>query len=127
MAKRKSQLEHDNIVESLVGHLKSNKHINIKADLANHIRPSTIKWKNAKTGHIPDVTSKKDGQAYIFEVETFDSINDQHTEDQWKLFAASARANSKRFILVIPNGSDKKANQRTKELGIEVDEIWAMR
>ncbi len=55
-----------------------------------------------------------------------DSINDSHTEDQWKLFSANAKEHSKIFIVVVPKGSETLAWRRVREFGINVDDVWTM-
>jgi len=125
MAKRINQTEHNSMVKSVVNHVRADGHSNIKADLEGYDKPELIYWERTKKGYYPDVTSTK-SQNYMFEVETDDSINDLHTEDQWKLFSANARANSKKFIVVVPKGSEQQAWQRVRELGIFVDNVWTV-
>ena len=123
MAKRRNQEEHDSMVKAVAKYLKENGHSNIKADLLGYDKPDLIYWESTKKGHIPDVTSTKN-QEYIFEVETDDSIDDSHTEDQWKLFSAYAEQYSKKFIVVVPKELEQQARQRAKQLGIKVDDVW---
>lgn len=125
MAKRGNQAGHDSMVKSIVNHIKGQGHSNIKADLEGYEQPELIIWSSTKKGHVPDVTSTKN-QEYIFEVETDDSIDDSHTEDQWRLFSANAKEHSKTFIVVVPKGSETQAWQRVKELGINVDDVWTV-
>lgn len=125
MAKRRNQSEHDSMVKAIVNHVKANGHSDIKADLEGYEKPELIYWSSTKKGYYPDITSTK-RQNYIFEVETDDSINDSHTEDQWKLFSANAKEHSKTFIVVVPKGSETQAWQRVKELGINVDDVWTV-
>lgn len=125
MVKRSSQTSHDTMVRSVANHLKGEGHSNIKADLPEYDKPELIYWENTQRGHIPDITSTKN-QKYLVEVETDDSINDSHTEDQWKLFSANAKEHSKMFIVVVPKASEAQARQRARELGISVDAVWTV-
>ncbi len=125
MAKRRNQSEHDSMVKSMIAHIKAWGHDDIKADLEGYEKPELIYWPNTKKGHYPDITSTK-SQNYIFEVETIDSINDSHTEDQWKLFSANAKEHSIMFIVVVPKGAGAEARQRVGELGIIVDDVWTV-
>ena len=125
MAKRRNQSEHDSMVQSVATHVENDGHSDIKADVPGYDRPDLITWKTTKKGHIPDVTSTKN-QNYIFEVETDDSIDDSHTEDQWTLFSANAKKYSKKFIVVVPKGSDQKAWRRARDLGIDIDDVWTV-
>ena len=123
MAKRGNQAEHDRMVQLVASNVEEQGHSNIKSDLHRFNTPELIYWENTKKGQIPDVTST-DIRSYIFEVETDDSIDDSHTEEQWRLFSAYAQQNSKTFIVVVPKGLEQQARQRAKDLGINIDGVW---
>jgi hypothetical protein len=125
MAVRKHQEDHETLVRSLAVHLKKDGHTDIKVDLFGNNRPDQIRWESKKTWFIPDVTSTKD-KKYIFEVETEDSIDEAHTEDEWRLFAATALNELKLFIVVVPKGSEHKAWQRAEALGVTLYNVWAV-
>ena len=63
---------------------------------------------------------------YVFEVETEDSIYDSHTEDQWRLFSANARAHQKSFVVVVPKGFEQQAHQRARDMSITIDDVWTV-
>ena len=120
--KRTSESQHDQMVRYAVSFLGNNGYRDIKADLHGFVQPVKITWKATGQGHIPDVTAGN-GQLNLFEVETVDSINDQHTADQWKLFAAYANQHNAKFWVVVPNGLEAVAQSRVSQLGIQAD-IW---
>jgi len=92
----------------------------IAADLAGYSKPDILKWQGETSGLISDVTSKQNGSfKIIVEVETEDSVDDQHTEDQWKLFAAYAKRDQAEFLIVVPGNSKRLAEKRKTELGID--------
>lgn len=124
MAKRNSQKTHDDLVAYAVRYLQKNNFGNLKADISGYQQPEKIIWSQTGKGHIPDL-SGSNSKLNIFEVETADSINDEHTKDQWTLFAAYASQNDTVFWVVIPDGYSSAANQRLKELGIEA-EVWTI-
>jgi hypothetical protein len=107
------------MVRAVAEHLAREGYGNVRADVAGYSTPTELTWKGKQRGHIPDVTA--DGM--IIEVETADSISDAHTEDQWKLFAAWAKVNSKTFVVVVPKGSEQAAERRLRELGITA-QVW---
>jgi len=120
MSKRKSQSEHDSMVESVANYLVSQNYRNVKADLKGWDEPKEIKWKGSENGHIPDVTGEKENDHNILvEVETADSIFDQHTEDQWKLFSAFAGLKSYEFWVIVPEESVDNAEKRADNLDVE--------
>lgn len=95
----------------------------MKADLKGLPQPNLVYWGSTGKGHIPDVTASWNGTSAIFEVETGDSVFDQHTEDQWRLFAAFVARYGKTFVVVVPKGSEPSAKLRLGQLGIQA-EIW---
>jgi hypothetical protein len=125
MAKRKSQSNHHAMVRTLASHLERKEHTDVKADIKGYAQPELLYWGATQKGHISDVTSNR-GRDFVFEVETVDSINHTHTEDQWKLFSANAKQYSKQFIVVVPKGSEAQAWQRAKLLGITLDDVWSV-
>ncbi|MBC8458922.1 MAG: hypothetical protein H8D67_13085 [Deltaproteobacteria bacterium] len=120
--KRISQSQHDQIVRYAVNYLMNNGFSDIRADLQGQVKPTKITWKLTGHGHIPDVTAQN-GQFYLFEVETDDSIFNDHTENQWKLFATYAREHNAKFWVVVPAGSEASVQLRLNELGIQA-EVW---
>lgn len=119
MAKRNSQSDHDRMVKAVADHLTNEGRSNVKADISGYAKPAVITWKGKEHGHIPDATA--DG--VVVEVETADSIDDDHTEDQWKLFGAFANVNHKNFVVVVPKGSDTAARRRLRDLNVTA-EVW---
>ena len=122
MAKRKSQTDHDNMVKSLADHLIAHNYSNVKAAINGYDYPSKITWRSTGQGHFPDATAR-DTQSQIFEVETEDSINDSHTEDQWKLFAAHANNTGGVFTVVVPHGCSQAAQVRLNQLNLRA-KVW---
>ena len=98
MLKRSSQSDHDYMVEAAANFLGENGYAAIKADIAGFDSPDKITWERTGKGHIPDITADGDS-VHLFEVETDDSIDSQHTKDQWTLFAAYARQKNATFFL----------------------------
>jgi len=119
MAKRKSQEEHDRMVKSVANLLTERGYKNICADLEGFTQPRRIVWESTGEGYFPDVTGHRDKLLRIFEVETGDSIDDEHTEDQWKLFSNYAQVNSAVFYIVFPRGAFDQVQKRLQQLGIQ--------
>jgi len=113
------------MVRDVYNYLISNGFGNVKADLKGLAQPELIYWTSTEKGHIPDLTASRNGTRHIFEIETSDSIFDQHTEDQWKLFAANARQDGKTFYVVVTKGSEDLAKSRLAQLDIQA-EVWTV-
>jgi hypothetical protein len=118
MPKRQSQFEHDYLLEMLAEGLYGQKLTDVKADLDGFHRPSKITLPGMGEGAVPDATAFGT-QLQIYEVETADSINDKHTEVQWRLFAKYAQGNNAIFHVVVPPMCMGEVRRRLKELSIE--------
>jgi hypothetical protein len=122
MAKRLLQLGHDRMVKHVAKYLMARNFKEVKADIPGFYKPEEITWKDTGKGHIPDVTAHGNKRC-LFEVETSDSIFGQHTEDQWRLFAAYAKEQNAKFWVVVSHGLAPAANKRLEQLGIQA-EVW---
>ena len=120
MAKRRSQTEHDRLVEYVAKLLVGRGYQNVRADYPGFDPPKKIVWQSSGEGDLPDVTGVKNGFK-VFEVESKDSITDEHTAEQWKLFASYAENNEVIFYVVFPKGSINEVKNRLKELNIQAN------
>ncbi len=125
MAERKAQPKHDRMIRLVADRVLNEGHSHIKADIGGFEKPEVIYQQNTEIGYKPDVTSTK-YTLYIFEVETEDSIDDPHTEDQWKSFYIEAQRRSGFFIVVVPPGSEQQARARAEGLGIALNDVWTV-
>ena len=117
MAKRKSQSDHDKIVAIIADDLTFQHYSYIKADILGYEKPTKITWEYSEMGHYPDVEGVKEGKV-IIEVETDDSIEDEHTQDKWILFNRYASQHGATFSVAVPDGYGNKADIKLRELGI---------
>ena len=120
MSKRRSQGEHDSMIEFLADALYARNLTDVRADIPGYKKPSLITRPGSETGSIPDATAYEGAQLLIYEVETADSISDPHTEDQWKLFAEYAASNNAIFYVAVPPMDTGAARKRLQELSLNV-------
>jgi len=120
MANRKSQQEHDLIVQSFADALVEKGFPDVRADVPQYQRPAEIESKRPFKGRIPDITTGGDSPL-IIEVETADSVRDEHTKLQWTLFAEHAKATGATFCVAVPRNAVGPTRQRLRELGIEAE------
>ena len=66
----------------------------------------------------------KDDLLYIFEIETADSIFQDHSHRQWISLYLHAKKYNMEFILVVPIGYEDKCRLLLRELKISA-EIWS--
>jgi len=119
MTRRADLAEHNRLVKKVVDLLVDKGYENIKADLPDFEKPKKIVWQSTGEGFLPDVTVSGD-EFRIFEVETADSIDDEHTANEWKLFSSYAEVNDALLYVVFPKGSVEKVKKRIKELDVDV-------
>ncbi len=129
MSKRRSQAEHDTIVEMLANSLYArnrNPHLenveDIRADIDGFKRPDVITLPGEKEGETPDATAMA-SQLWIYEIETADSVDDEHTERQWTLFAKFAEENDAIFHIAVPPMAQGDVKRRLKELSLKATVI----
>ena len=118
MALRKSQLEHMLLIRSLVRRLKASGFRNVQADLKGLAGPGKLRHAFEEHAFVPDVTGV--GTEYnVFEVETEDSIYDDHTAQQWPKLAEHAEGRNGRFWVVVPKGAGEDARSRLARLRVQ--------
>lgn len=110
--------EHDRLVERLRSWLVSTLFSDIKVDLLGHVKPDRIVWTNTQRGHEPDATAYYLRKQYVFEVETADSLGDEHTHEQCRLFAAYVRDRFAEFTLVVSIGCSFAARSQLLRWGL---------
>ncbi len=118
------EMAHDQMVENLVSHLRSNGFRFIKAHLKGYDQPGSISWKKAKSYHIPDAEAWKGDVAYIFEIETADSLGGEHARSQRRLFSAYASERKKKFVLVVSESAKIKAERILENEGMKAELWW---
>ena len=125
MPKRKSEFEHSAILEMLGNSLYAKDRnpdmealTDIKVDLDGFHKPSEIAGPGSEASDVPDATARGE-KLYIYEVETADSIKDEHTEHQWTLFSNYAKENDGIFYVAVPPLNVWDARMRLKELSLE--------
>ena len=110
------------MVQFVANSLMHKGYVDVRAVVPGFQNPNRRTWPGREKGYVPDVTAY--GTAFnIFEVETEDSIRDEHIEDQWALFANFARTRYSMFWIVVPAGCRAAADRQLARIGIEAN-IW---
>lgn len=118
---------HDALVTRACNNLIANHYTGLKADVDPYERPDRIYWESNGDGHIPDTTATaKDGVFCIFEIETPDTIDIEHTEKQLVLFNAYAHEHKGRAYLVVPNSAGAQAKACIARLNLDYTSVWAI-
>jgi hypothetical protein len=123
--------EHDQLVLMMARYFQQLGYTDIKADIPGWSQPLYIYWSNNPTlRYIPDLTClDSNGVLVILEAETCSTLNDNHTQEQFRIFRAHATNNKGRFEVVIPrncSGSDARAliNNSAILWGVTIDNVW---
>ncbi|MBR9999236.1 MAG: hypothetical protein KFF73_09705 [Cyclobacteriaceae bacterium] len=117
MSKRINQRHHDFMIKYMVSQLLNAGFSKICADIPGHKKPIPIKFQSS--AYYPDVYAEKDMKKILVEVETDDSINEDHTEFEWMALNQYKKSNNAELIFVAPGISRQKLTLRAYELGIE--------
>lgn len=124
-------LEHDQLILMMARYFKQLGYTDIKADIPDWTQPSSIYWSNnPNKTYIPDLTCvDTNGVLIILEAETCNTFNDEHTQEQFRIFRAHATNNNGRFEVVIPrlcSGNDARTfiKDCITKWGISIDNIW---
>ena len=114
-----SQSFHDKMIKQLADSLINKKFRDVRADHPDFPeKPAPITLEEFASCYIPDVTATGI-QMVIFEVETDETIDDNHTSKQWELFSSYAHLNGAEFWVVVPKASMEDAEQRLANLGLQ--------
>lgn len=96
------------------------------ADGYSDIKADHIACANGKpervVSFVPDVSAVMSGETTICEVETADTIQDEHTVAEWRLYDQCGCA----FHVALPGESLPEALKLAKRNGITVDKFWEM-
>jgi len=133
LRKYEAQKTHDALVEMMVNHFAYLGYSDICADIPGYRRPNDIYWTNSPdVRYRPDLTCKKnDAQQtlIILEAETCETLESDHTEEQFRLFRANTNQNKGEFHIVVPRSCSGRpggdfVNEVIRRLRISVDSIW---
>jgi hypothetical protein len=123
---RNDQLAHDSLVLTAYRALAGDGFTNLRADVGGYTPPERIIWCSTNEGHIPDISATKGGVPYLFEVETPDTINTEHTASQLKLFDAHMANNNGQAWMIVPSIAEKQAKNLIGALGLKKTGVWAI-
>jgi len=116
--------DHDRLVEAVVEALKDLGYDQIMAAVEGYQAPNRLPCLGRN--HTPDATaSSQESQAVVVEVETKDSIWSSQTAIDWKLSYEFCREQGKRFVVVVPQGLKRTAEERIRQLGMDASVLEA--
>jgi hypothetical protein len=108
------QLLHDSMVRALANELMSQGYY-VYADISGFTQPQEIR------GYIPDIIAVKEKSTVIAEAETCDTIDTEHTREQYKVFSTVPGTD---FHVIVPESCLTSAQYYANIWGISVDYWW---
>ena len=111
----------DQIVSSVVLHLKQQGFSAVKANANGYATPLKVKWDEEHEGVVPDITGEHQGSVYVFDIETGDRINRNKAEDRWRLLSAFARRNNGKFYLIVPEKKASYVQEVAEDLKVQTE------
>jgi Holliday junction resolvase len=104
-----SHEEHDNMVRQIAKlHQDNNFDVQVAIDGQ---RPDST-----PDNFIPDVIAKREPFFLVYEVETSDTWDTAHSQQQWESFAKYAKNHSGTFYIVVPNNLKSDVESRLSQL-----------
>lgn len=115
MSKRINQMHHDYMIRYMVTQLLHAGYNKIRADIPGYKKPYPV---DLSQDQLPDLTAEKNKQLVLVEVETDDSIEEDHTKTEWTALYQYVLEKHGIFIFVGPGISRNKFQKRARQLGI---------
>jgi hypothetical protein len=82
-------------------------------------RPNVIFWEGTDRGFIPDASAVKDSVAYIFQIETQETLQSEDARLRMSIFSAYARHYHRHFSLVVSEDAAEEARRILISQGID--------
>jgi hypothetical protein len=118
MLKVKELSVHEFVVEEAVDYLRELGFSDISASLPGFPQPEKIQSRNKRMSFIPDIIAQRQGDTYLFAVETGDLYVEGPVARKWREFAFYAEKNNMIFHIVVPHGMLKKVDALLSKLSI---------
>lgn len=110
---------YNQIVHSVVGHLKQQGFSSVKANAQGYTTPVKVKWDEEDEGVVPDITGEHQGSVYVFDIETCDKIDRKKAEDRWRLLSVFAKRHNGKFYLVVPETKAEYLEEVVEDLNVQ--------
>jgi hypothetical protein len=116
---------HDPVYESMVtsvaDYLQGHGYDSIRADVPAYEKPARLTRQGEDSGYVPDLTARKDGGKYYFEIVTENKDENTELAGKWRLFSTLAEHRNGELILLVPRGKMKFTNKLLTDHGIKAN------
>lgn len=117
--RRNAGSDHDAMVARLAEMLRRDGYTDVRADLTGAIRPEPVILAGTGELRMPDVTARGQTGCVMFEVETAETIDGEHSAVEWSILSRRARELGAAFWIAVPAGHRAAAELRLRELSID--------
>ena len=118
MSKRGDQTLYNQIVHSVVGHLRQSGFSKVKANCPEYTAPGKVKWDENDEGVVPDIVGEREGSVYVFEIETGKVLEPEAVKNRWHLLSVHARRFNGKFYLVTPENTADSLQELADKLDL---------
>ena len=118
MIGKEEKKENGEILEKSVNHLKAQGFTDIKASLPGYESPKTFKGKSSGLEVAADISAKKNGRKYFFDI-SLKSEKAKLLKSKWLLLDTVARLKSNRFKIITTRGHFKFTDELLKDINLQ--------
>ena len=96
---------YDEIVHSVVTHLRQQGFSTVKANNPEYTMPGKVKWDDHDEGVIPDIVGEHGNVVYVFEIVNTNQLQPEAVGNRWRLLSVHAKRFNGELYLVTPERS----------------------
>lgn len=102
---RLDQSLYDQIVHSVVTHLRQQGFSRVKANSPAYTMPGTVRWDDHDEGVVPDIVGEHGNAVYVFEIVNTEKLQPEAVSNRWHLLSVHAKRMNGVLYLVTPERS----------------------
>ena len=109
---------YDQIVHSVVTHLRQQGFSGVKANSPAYTMPGTVKWDDHDEGVVPDIVGEHGNAVYVFEIVNTNQLQPEAVGNRWRLLSVHARRLNGVLYLVTPERSTETVQKLAAALDL---------
>lgn|SRR5690606_6177804 len=109
---------YDQIVHSVVTHLRQQGFSTVKANNPDYTKPGTVKWDDHDEGVIPDIVGEHGDVVYVFEIVNINQLQPEAVSNRWRLLSVHAKRLNGELYLVTPERSTETVQKLAAALDL---------
>ncbi len=122
MSTRKADPDmHREMIHTAIHYLENKGYEQIRADLDDYEKPARLTRQGTDEGYVPDITARKNGGKFYFDVVTANKDEHLHTVGKWRLLSTLAEHRNGKLMLFVPYGKMNFTNRILQDNNIEAE------